>query len=127
MLSIIERNSRLIVECQPFCCLVPIFDRSPQTLRNERVLVVCVTGIAGVINMVGVVISKGFLDYSKPSFLSNCFLHGFMTWTGSGLYYGAAVVRVSAWCALLILKYASNSFRLPKVHFTDAGKRKFGF
>lgn len=77
--------------------------------------------------MVGVVISKGFLNYEEPSFLSNCFLHGFMTWTGSGLYYGAAVVRVRVCCALLISKSAWNSFRLPNGVLTGVGDRKFEF
>lgn len=58
-------------------------------------LIVCVTGIAGVINLVGVVISFGFLEFSEPSVLSNCFFHGVVTWTGAGLYYCSAVVRVS--------------------------------
>lgn len=57
---------------------------------------VCVTGIAGVLNLVGVVITFGFVKYDEPSLLSNCFFQGWVTWTGAGLFYCAAVVRVSS-------------------------------
>ena len=54
----------------------------------------CVTGVAGVIHLMGAVIAFGYLQYTSPSLLSNCFFQGMVAWTGAGLYYTSAVVRV---------------------------------
>lgn len=54
----------------------------------------CVTGVAGAIHLLGVVITFGYVEYTSASLLSNCFFQGMVVWTGAGLYYTSAVVRV---------------------------------
>lgn len=45
-------------------------------------------------SLVGVVITFGFVQYESPTLFSNCFFQGLLSFTGIGLYYCAAVVRV---------------------------------
>lgn len=77
---------------------------------------VCATGLAGVINLVGVVISFGFVQYSSPSLLSSCYFQGLVLWTGAGLYYSAAVVRVGVgmWTGMF-----SNSYPICYISQQD--------
>lgn len=72
------------------------FIHFPPSFLPRLSLSVCVTGVAGVVHLIGAVLSFGFFEVtpSSPSLLYSCFFHGLITWTGAGLYYMAAVVRV---------------------------------
>ncbi|CAM9331891.1 unnamed protein product, partial [Scytosiphon promiscuus] len=64
----------------------------PYLVKN--IPLVCVTGIAGCVHLLGVVMTFGFWEHSSTSLASNCFFQGLVLWTGAGLYYTSAVVRV---------------------------------
>lgn len=46
------------------------------------------------VHLLGAVIAFGYIEYTAPSLLSNCYFQGMVVWTGAGLYYTSAVVRV---------------------------------
>eukprot|EP00903_Cladosiphon_okamuranus_P012689 g11867.t1 len=85
--------------------LVACREWPPYVVKN--IPLVCVTGVAGPIHIFGVVITFGFLDFTSPSLLSNCFFQGVMVWTGAGLYYTSAVVRVYRNYKVLVLHSAN--------------------